>query len=69
VINSAATIYLSYIGYYVVSTMAEVVKEHVKDTLIGVFESVIIVTILYCLVAALMCMLLPYDMVIENLSC
>jgi len=41
----------------------------VKDIFLSVFGSVIIVTILYCLIAASMCMLLPYDMVIENLSC
>lgn len=69
VFNGAAAVYLSYIGYDAVSTMAEEVKEPVKDIPIGVSGSVIIVTVLYCLMAASMCMLLPYDMVIENLSC
>jgi amino acid transporter len=64
VFNGAAAVYLSYIGYDAVSTMAEEVKEPVKDIPIGVSGSVIIVTILYCLMAASMCMLLPYDMVI-----
>ncbi|XP_045807050.1 cationic amino acid transporter 7, chloroplastic-like [Trifolium pratense] len=63
VFNGAAAVYLSYIGYDAVSTMAEEVKEPVKDIPIGVSGSVIIVTILYCLMAASMCMLLPYDMI------
>lgn len=67
VFNGAAAVYLSYIGYDAVSTMAEEVKEPVKDIPIGVSGSVIIVTVLYCLMAASMCMLLPYDMVIANL--
>ncbi|CAI8605162.1 unnamed protein product [Vicia faba] len=63
VFNGAAAVYLSYIGYDAVSTMAEEVKEPVKDIPIGVSGSVIIVTVLYCLMAASMCMLLPYDMI------
>lgn len=64
VFNGAAMVYLSYIGYDAVSTMAEEVRDPVKDIPIGVSGSVIIVTILYCLMAASMSMLLPYDMVI-----
>lgn len=64
VFNGAALVYLSYIGYDAVSTMAEEVKNPVKDIPVGVSGSVIIVTILYCLMAASMSMLVPYDMVI-----
>lgn len=64
VFNGAAMVYLSYIGYDAVSTMAEEVKNPVKDILIGVSGSVIIVTVLYCLMAASMSMLMPYDMVV-----
>lgn len=63
VFNGAAMVYLSYIGYDAVSTMAEEVRNPVKDIPIGVSGSVIVVTILYCLMAASMSMLLPYDMV------
>ncbi|GFP88833.1 cationic amino acid transporter 7 chloroplastic [Phtheirospermum japonicum] len=63
VFNGAAMVYLSYIGYDAVSTMAEEVKEPVKDIPIGVSGSVIIVTVLYCLMAASMSALLPYDMI------
>ncbi|KAL5733712.1 hypothetical protein ACOSQ2_033404 [Xanthoceras sorbifolium] len=63
VFNGASMVYLSYIGYDAVSTMAEEVRNPVKDIPIGVSGSVIIVTILYCLMAASMSMLLPYDMI------
>ncbi|GAB2222604.1 hypothetical protein Droror1_Dr00016723 [Drosera rotundifolia] len=63
VFNGAAMVYLSYIGYDAVSTMAEEVKNPVRDIPVGVSGSVIIVTVLYCLMAASMSMLLPYDAV------
>ncbi|GLT93361.1 hypothetical protein SLE2022_111580 [Rubroshorea leprosula] len=63
VFNGAAMVYLSYIGYDAVSTMAEEVRNPVKDIPVGVSGSVIIVTVLYCLMAASMSMLLPYDMI------
>ncbi|KAA8539106.1 hypothetical protein F0562_025798 [Nyssa sinensis] len=63
VFNGAAMVYLSYIGYDAVSTMAEEVKNPVKDIPVGVSGSVILVTILYCLMAASMSILLPYDLI------
>ncbi|KAK7280528.1 hypothetical protein RJT34_25592 [Clitoria ternatea] len=63
VFKGAAMVYLSYIGYDAVSTMAEEVKDPVKDIPVGVSGSVVIVTVLYCLMAASMSMLLPYDMI------
>ncbi|KAL6530907.1 Cationic amino acid transporter 7, chloroplastic [Orobanche gracilis] len=63
VFNGAAMVYLSYIGYDAVSTMAEEVRNPVKDIPIGVSGSVILVTVLYCLMAASMSALLPYDMI------
>ncbi|KAI3470628.1 hypothetical protein Pfo_027291 [Paulownia fortunei] len=61
VFNGAAMVYFSYIGYDAVSTMAEEVKNPVKNIPIGVSGSVILVTVLYCLMAASMSALLPYD--------
>ncbi|KAK4782813.1 hypothetical protein SAY86_007187 [Trapa natans] len=63
VFNGAAMVYLSYIGYDAVSTMAEEVKNPVKDIPIGVSGSVILVTVIYCLMAASMSMLMPYDLI------
>ncbi|KAL5224906.1 hypothetical protein ABZP36_011545 [Zizania latifolia] len=61
VFNGAAMVYLSYIGYDAVSTMAEEVELPVRDIPVGVSGSVVLVTLLYCLMAASMSMLLPYD--------
>ncbi|KAH0453139.1 hypothetical protein IEQ34_017463 [Dendrobium chrysotoxum] len=61
IFKGAAAVYMSYIGYDAVSTMAEEVKSPVRDIPIGVSGSVAIVTVLYCLMAASMAMLVPYD--------
>ncbi|XVF41302.1 hypothetical protein PTKIN_Ptkin01aG0269600 [Pterospermum kingtungense] len=63
VFNGAAVVYFSYIGYDAVSTMAEEVRNPVKDIPIGVSGSVIIVTILYSLMAVSMSKLIPYDLI------
>ncbi|KAL8233253.1 hypothetical protein R6Q57_003031 [Mikania cordata] len=63
VFNGAALVYVSYIGYDAVSTLAEEVKNPVTDIPVGVSGSVVLVTILYCLMAASMSMLLPYDLI------
>ncbi|CAA0814388.1 Cationic amino acid transporter 6- chloroplastic [Striga hermonthica] len=63
VINGAAVVYLSYIGYDAVSTMAEEVRNPLTDIPVGVSGSVVLVTVLYCLMAASMTALLPYDMI------
>ncbi|WVZ54358.1 hypothetical protein U9M48_005166 [Paspalum notatum var. saurae] len=61
VFDGAAAVYLSYIGYDAVSTMAEEVERPARDIPAGVSGSVVLVTVLYCLMAASMSMLLPYD--------
>ncbi|TYK11776.1 cationic amino acid transporter 6 [Cucumis melo var. makuwa] len=63
VFKGASLVYLSYIGYDAVSTMAEEVRSPAKDIPIGVSGSVVLVTVLYCLMAASMAKLLPYDMI------
>lgn len=68
VFNGAAMVYLSYIGYDAVATMAEEVESPTRDIPIGVSGSVAIVTILYCLVATSLSMLVPYDAVISHPS-
>ncbi|OAY71683.1 Cationic amino acid transporter 6, chloroplastic, partial [Ananas comosus] len=61
VLNGAAMVYVSYIGYDAVSTMAEEVSEPTRDIPVGVSGSVALVTVLYCLMALSMSMLVPYD--------
>ncbi|KAJ0976696.1 hypothetical protein J5N97_012170 [Dioscorea zingiberensis] len=61
VFTGASMVYLSYIGYDTVSTMAEEVKDPARDIPIGLSGSVVLVSVLYCLMAASMAMLVPYD--------
>ncbi|CAL4889069.1 unnamed protein product [Urochloa decumbens] len=61
VFHGASAVYLSYIGYDAVSTMAEEVERPATDIPAGVSGSVVGVTALYCLMAAAMSTLLPYD--------
>ncbi|CAA7397006.1 unnamed protein product [Spirodela intermedia] len=61
VFDGAAMVYLSYIGYDAVSTMAEEAEEPTRDIPAGVSGSVALVTVIYCLMAASMSMLVPYD--------
>ncbi|KAL3697213.1 hypothetical protein R1sor_011289 [Riccia sorocarpa] len=63
IFNGAAVVYFSYIGYDAVSTMAEEVKNPGKAMPIGVAGSVIIVTVVYCLMATSICLLQPYDQI------
>lgn len=57
----AAVVFFSYIGYDSVSTMAEEIKHPAKSLPLGVSGSVIIVSLLYCLMSLSLCLLLPYD--------
>ncbi|CAM6094588.1 unnamed protein product [Calypogeia fissa] len=61
--NGAAIVYFSYIGYDAVSTMAEEAKNPSITMPIGVSGSVMIVTIIYTLMAAAICLLQPYDQI------
>ncbi|KAK9170362.1 hypothetical protein Syun_002502 [Stephania yunnanensis] len=61
VFNGAAMVYLSYIGYDAVSTMAEEVRNPRRDIPIGVSGSVLLVTVFYCFMSASMSKLIPYD--------
>ncbi|KAF9625423.1 hypothetical protein IFM89_022581 [Coptis chinensis] len=61
VLDGAARVYLSYIGYDSVSTMAEEIKNPSKSLPVGIIGSVLIVTILYCLVSLALCVIVPYD--------
>ena len=61
--NGAAIVYYSYIGYDSVSTMAEEVHKPAKTMPIGISGSVLVVTVLYCLMAASLVVLVPYDQV------
>lgn len=61
VLDGAAMVYVSYIGYDSVSTMAEEIRNPSKSLPIGIAGSVLIVSALYCLMALALCSMIPYD--------
>lgn len=65
VLDGAAIVYFSYIGYDSVSTMAEEITNPSKSLPVGIVGSVLIVSTLYCLMALSLCLLLPYNLVSE----
>lgn len=63
VLDGAAIVYFSYIGYDSVSTLAEEIKNPSRSLPIGIIGSVLIVSALYCLMALALCFMVPYDKV------
>ncbi|XP_060211142.1 cationic amino acid transporter 6, chloroplastic-like [Lycium barbarum] len=68
ILDGAAIVYFSYIGYDTVSTMAEEIRNPSKTLPVGIVGSVLIVSALYCLMALALCLLLPYNMIPEGAS-
>ncbi|KAM7491155.1 hypothetical protein LguiA_034076 [Lonicera macranthoides] len=66
VLNGAAIVYFSYIGYDSVSTMAEEIKNPSKSLPIGIVGSVLIVSALYCLMALSLCVMVPYNQISDR---
>ncbi|KAI4315196.1 hypothetical protein L6164_028031 [Bauhinia variegata] len=68
VLDGAAIVYFSYIGYDSASTMAEEIQNPSKSLPIGIVGSVLITTVLYCLMALSLCVMVPYDKISEKAS-
>jgi APA family basic amino acid/polyamine antiporter len=62
----AATIFFAYIGFDAVSTQAEEAKQPQRDVPIGIIVSLIICTILYIAVAAVLTGMVPYHQIDVN---
>ncbi len=65
--DGAAIVYISYIGYDSVSTMAEEIQNPSKSLPVGIVGSVLIVSAIYCLMALSLCLMVPYKEV-SNLN-
>lgn len=63
IFNGAAIVYFSYIGYDSASTLAEEIQNPSKSLPIGIAGSVIITSVLYCLTALSLCVMVPYNKV------
>ncbi|KAG1354369.1 cationic amino acid transporter 6, chloroplastic-like [Cocos nucifera] len=68
ILDGAAIVYFSYIGYDSVSTMAEEIRNPSKSLPIGITGSVLIVSTLYCLLALALCFMIPYNEISEKAS-
>lgn len=60
VMTAAAIVFLAYVGFDAVSTTAEEAKNPQKDLPIGIMASLIVATVLYMAVAAIMTGVVPY---------
>ncbi|XVE65197.1 hypothetical protein DITRI_Ditri07aG0161700 [Diplodiscus trichospermus] len=68
VLDGAAIVYFSYIGYDSVSTLAEEIQNPPVSLPVGIIGSVLIVSALYCLMALALCMMVPYNQIAEKAS-
>lgn len=62
VMTGAAIAFLAYIGFDVIATAAEEVKQPQKNLPIGILGSLVIVSVLYVAVTAVLTGLVPYDL-------
>ncbi len=60
VMTAAAIVFLAYVGFDAVSTTAEEAKNPQRDLPIGIMASLIVATVLYMVVAAIMTGVVPY---------
>ena len=61
--RASAYIFFAYIGFDSVSTHAEEAKNPQRDVPIGIIASLVLCTILYILVAAVLTGMIPYDQI------
>ncbi|KAK4491560.1 hypothetical protein RD792_002312 [Penstemon davidsonii] len=60
IFKASAVLFFAYIGFDAVSTMAEETKNPGRDIPIGLVGSIVITTIIYCLMAITLCLMQPY---------
>ncbi|KAK7328501.1 hypothetical protein VNO77_22610 [Canavalia gladiata] len=60
VFQASAVLYFAYVGFDAVSTMAEETKNPSRDIPIGLVGSILLTTLVYCLLAATLCLMQPY---------
>ncbi|XP_037495680.1 cationic amino acid transporter 1 isoform X3 [Jatropha curcas] len=63
IFNSAAVLFFAYVGFDAVSTMAEETKNPARDIPIGLVGSMAITTLLYCLLAVTLCLMVPFKQI------
>ncbi|KAL5053575.1 hypothetical protein RYX36_034257 [Vicia faba] len=66
VFKASAVLFFAYIGFDAVSTMAEETKNPGRDIPIGLVGSMVIITIIYCLLASTLCLMQNYKTIDIN---
>jgi len=66
VLAGAAIIFFAYIGFDAVSTQAEEAKNPQRDVPIGIIGSLLVCTVLYIAVVAVLTGMVPYQLIDEN---
>ncbi|PAN39382.1 hypothetical protein PAHAL_7G238600 [Panicum hallii] len=67
ILDGAAIVYFSYIGYDSASTMAEEIRDPARALPVGIAGSVLVVSALYCLMSVALCVMLPYTEVTTHI--
>jgi APA family basic amino acid/polyamine antiporter len=62
VFRAASIVFFAYIGFDAISTAAQEAKNPQRDMPIGILGSLVVCTILYVIVAAVLTGIMPYDM-------
>jgi APA family basic amino acid/polyamine antiporter len=60
IFQASAVLFFAYVGFDVVSTMAEETKNPARDIPIGLIGSMVITTLAYCLLAVTLCLMQSY---------
>lgn len=60
VFSASAIVYFAYLGFDAVATLAEETKKPARDIPIGLVGSMVMVTIIYCLMALTLCLMQKY---------
>ena len=60
IFQASAVLFFAYLGFDLISTVAEETKNPGRDIPIGLVGSMVIVTLAYCLLAMALCLMQPY---------
>jgi APA family basic amino acid/polyamine antiporter len=61
IMRAASIVFFAYIGFEAVSTAGQEAKDPAKDMPFGIIGSLVVCTVIYMLVAAIMTLLVPYN--------
>ncbi|CAA0823753.1 Cationic amino acid transporter 1 [Striga hermonthica] len=60
IFKASSVLFFAYIGFDAVSTLAEETKNPARDIPIGLVGSMVMTTVIYCVLAATLCLMQPY---------